>query len=140
MPAALQQKTFLDGTPNRPAEINSGDRTSRPGAGAPGFKRNRKGWPTVAFLQARRDQPYHTGMPSLRRSDDHSALLFESQRCEGLSFGLRHRRLLDLLALAIKAVKLGSDARGLIRILLQKEAHPEIGAPNAPAGIDSWTQ
>ena len=52
-------------------------------------------------------------------------------------FGLRQSLLLDRLALAVEAVELGGDFRGFDRIVLDQKSYAEIGAADAPAGIDA---
>src|SRR5262249_20117404 len=76
-------------------------------------------------------------MPAFCCGDNHSALLFQSERCQRLRFGLRERRLLDLLTFAIETVQVGGNAACLTRVLLQKEAHAEVSTANAATGVDT---
>ena len=63
-----------------------------------------------------------------------------AERGQRLGFGLRFRGLLDQAALAVEAVELGGDPRGFGDVALQQQAHAEIGAADAPAGIDARAQ
>ena len=76
-------------------------------------------------------------MPALGGSDHHRAFFLQAERGQGLGFRLRQHVLFHRLPLAVEPVELGRDAAGLDRILLQQQVRPEIGAADAPAGIDA---
>ncbi len=79
-------------------------------------------------------------MPAFGRRDDDRALVLQAERSQRLGFGLRLRGLLDQAALAVEAVELGRNPRGFRHVALQQQAHAEIGAADAPAGIDARAQ
>ncbi len=76
-------------------------------------------------------------MPAFRGGDHDRTLLLDTERRTCLRLGLRHRVLLDRLALAVETIKLGGDFCRLDRIVLDKEPHAQIGAADPPAGIDA---
>ena len=58
-------------------------------------------------------------MPALGRRNDDRALVLETERGKRLGFGLRLGRLLDHAPLAVQAIELGGDARGLRHVALE---------------------
>ena len=122
---------------HRRAKVDAGDGAARAGADAARLERDRKGRPAEALLQPRRDQPDHARMPAVSGRHDHRALLLDAERRHRLGFRFGERLLLDHLAFAVEPVELGCDRAGLRRVVLQQQPHAEIGAPDAPAGIDA---
>ena len=76
-------------------------------------------------------------MPAWRGGDDHRAFFLQPKRGECFCLGFGEYGLFHHLAFAIEAVELGGDARGLDRVLFHQQARAEIGAADAPAGIDA---
>jgi hypothetical protein len=134
---AFKQEALLHGASHGPAEIDAGYRPSGAGAQTAWLERDGKSRPAVSLFESSRHQPDHPGVPAFRRSNDHSPLLFDSQRRKGLGLGLRKRCLLDLLTLAIKPVKLDGDLRSFRGVLLQQQPHAEIGPADAATRIDA---
>ena len=135
--AALDQQTFAHRLAHRAAEIDAGDRAARAGADAARLERDREGRTAEPLLEPRGDQADHARMPAFGGGDDHRALLLEAERRHRLGLGLRQRRHLDRLALAIEPVELGGEPRAFDRILLQQQIDAERGAADAAAGIDA---
>ena len=137
MAAALEQQALGHGAPHRAADIDADDGAARTGADAAGLERDGEGGAAEFFLQPRRDQADDSRMPALRGGDHHRAFFLDAERRARFGFGLRQSLLLDRLALAVEAVELGGDFRGFDRIVLEQKSHAEIGAADAPAGIDA---
>ena len=97
------------------------------------------GRPNFSFSRAA-TRPTMPGMPALGGGDHHRALLLDAERGHRFGLGLRQGFQLDGLALAVEPVELGGDARRLDRIVLEQKPHAEIGAADAPAGIDARTK
>ena len=111
----------------------------RPGTGADaaGLERNRESGPTEFFFQPRRDQTDDPRVPAFRGSHDNGALLLDAECGTRLGFGLRQRRLFDSLPFLIEPIEFGRDFCSFDRIVFDQEPHAEIGAADAPAGIDA---
>ena len=135
--AALDEQTRGDGMAHRAADIDAGDRASRAGADAARLQRNRESGPAIALLQPRGDEADDARMPALPRRDDNGALLFDAERGHRLGLGLRERRLLDGLALAVEPVELGGHRAGLGWVVFEQEARAEVGTADASARIDA---
>ena len=122
---------------HRAADIDAGDGAPRAGADAARLQRDRESRPAVAFLQPRRDKADDAGMPALPCGDDHRALLLDAERGHRLGLGLRERRLLDRLALAVEPVEFGGHRAGLCGVVFQEQPRAEIGTSDASARIDA---
>ena len=110
------------------------------GAGAAGFERNRKRRTVEALLQSRGDEPDDAGMPVGGRHQHHRALLIVAERRHRFGFRLREHLLFQRLPLAVQPVEFGGDAPRLGRIVGQQKLRAEIGAADAPAGVDARTE
>ena len=136
-PPPLINRPSCDRPAHRLAEIDAGDRAAGAGADATGLERDGERRPAEFLLEAAGDNSDHAGMPAFGGGDHHRALLLDAERRHGLGFGLRQRRDLDRLALAVEAVEFGGEPRAFGRVVLQQEIDAERRAPDAPAGIDA---
>ena len=92
---------------------------------------------TEFFLQPSRNDADDAGMPAFGGGHDDGALFLKPERGARLGLGLRQRPLLDRLALLIEPVELAGNFSGFDRIVFEQKLDAEIGAADAPAGIDA---
>ena len=102
-------------------------------------QRQGEGGAAEPVLQPRGDEADDARRPALARHDHAGATLLQPERGQRLRLGLRERRGLDALALAVEPVEFGGDSRAFRRVGAGQEPRPERRVADAPAGVDART-